>query len=167
MKKVLAGLLLMMLSSCKDVAVEFDRINFDTATVQACSGELSPRFLYKIQGNQALILVLPQQVLENREQTQTGSLSDTYKLIYRTFDAAVTAAYFCHDYPPFSPRAVSEITAKGGQVTIETKAVTEASGQVRYYHLISISDLVLQNDAGDKLIDSQFNFGTYITTEEN
>jgi hypothetical protein len=38
------------------------------------------------------------------------------------------------------------------------------AGVTRYNHLVRIKDLLLTNDNGERLIDQNFNFGSYQTT---
>lgn len=166
MKKIVFLLCCTVFFSCHESDLEIDRIDFTSVQVLSCERNIAPRFLFKIQGNQVLILELPDGTLANRPQKVEGKIPMQYKLIYRTFDGAVSQSYFCYDYPPFSPKPITEIQAKGGSVFIETQEIIDEKGEVSYHHLISISDVVLQNDSGEKIIDSRLDFGVFITKQD-
>ena len=48
---------------------------------------------------------------------------------------------------------------------ITTREIRDTiAGTVKYNHLIRIRDLLLTNADGERLVDQNFNFGTYQTT---
>nr|WP_314289493.1 hypothetical protein [uncultured Capnocytophaga sp.] len=154
--------------ACNDGNLEVETISFENTDVLSCStNDTTATFLFKYNQKQALILTLPTGVLENKEKTVTGSIPSNYKLYYRTFSEAVSTAYFCATYPPATPNVISEIQATGGTITIATRPIyDETTGALlRYDHQISISNLVLVNTEGNKVVDSNFIFGTYRTVK--
>ena len=166
-KILLLGLLIgFCLVACNDGDLEVETISFDNSDVLSCSSnDTAVSFLFKYSQKQALILKLPANVLENKEKTVSGTIPDSYKLYYHTFDQAPTTSYFCADFPPASPIVTTQIEATGGTVSITTRAIYDENTHtlLRYDHLIRINDLVLINRQGNKVVDSNFIFGTYQT----
>lgn len=166
-KILLLGLLIgFCLVACNDGDLEVETISFHNSDVLSCSSnDTAVSFLFKYSQKQALILKLPANVLENKEKTVSGTIPDSYKLYYRTFDQAPTTSYFCADFAPASPIVTTQIEATGGTVSITTKAIYDenTNALLRYDHLIRINDLVLINRQGNKVVDSNFIFGTYQT----
>lgn len=164
-KLLLIGILSSLLFGCNDGDLAIERISFDNLNVMSCTRDISATFLFKYNNSQALILTLPNDVLKNEENTIKGSISTDYKLFYRTFNASVSNDYFCGVYPPASPSVVSQIEATGGDITITTKPIYDerTNELLRYDHIISIKNLVLMSSEGVKIMDSDFNFGTYQT----
>ncbi|AEK23263.1 hypothetical protein [Capnocytophaga canimorsus] len=156
---------LFLLSACDDGDLEIETISFDNLNVSSCTNDVTATFLFKSTGKQALILDLPQDVIKNEAGIYTGEIPTNFKLFYRNFNEAVNTAYFCANYPPASPWVISQLSATGGKVKIVTKAIRNESDNqiIRYDHLITISELVIKNNDGSKLIDSEFIFGTYQT----
>ncbi len=164
----LSCILVLFFIACDDGDLEVETISFDNSDVLSCTSDTTATFLFKYSSQQALILELPSGVLTNSEKTATGTISSDYKLYYRTFSDAVSTSYFCGNYPPVSPSVTSQYEATGGTVSIVTKPIYNETTQelLRYDHLITISDLVILNSDGNKLVDSNFIFGTYQTNRE-
>lgn len=164
-KLLLIGILSSLFFGCNDGDLAIEKISLDNSDVLSCTRDVSATFLFKYNSSQAFILTLPNGILKNEENTVKGSISIDYKLFYRTFNASVNNEYFCGAYPPASPSVISQIEATGGDITITTKPIyDEKTNQLlRYDHIISIKNLVLMNSEGVKIIDSDFNFGTYQT----
>lgn len=153
------------LIACNDGDLEVETISFENSDVLSCTSDTTATFLFKYNSKQALILELPKGVLKNSENTVSGIISNDYKLYYRTFSDAVNTSYFCGSYPPSSPSVTSQFEATGGKISIITKPILNETTQelLRYDHLITITDLVILNSEGNKLVDSNFIFGTYQT----
>ena len=168
MKKYFIGIafLFVFLLSCNDGDVTIQRIEFRGTEAYSCTGNIAIDFLYKTQDKQALILSFNNGLLNNQEGTITGSIPTNFKLYYRIFDSAPSRTYFCTTPPASSPRVTSEIQAQGGSVEITTKATQDTQNNTtKYTHIIRIKDLLITNSDGERLIESNFNFGTYQTTE--
>lgn len=161
------GTIFTLLFACNDGDLEVETISFENSDLLSCTSDISAEFLFKYNGKQAMILELPSEVLKNEADTLVGTIPSSYKLFYRNFNETVSTAYFCSTYPPASPAVVSQFEATGGTVTIITKPIySESTNELlRYDHLISIKDLVILNSDGAKIVDSDFVFGTYQTTE--
>ncbi len=153
------------LIACNDGDLEVETISFDNSDVLSCTSDTTATFLFKYNSQQALILELPKGILTNSENSLTGTIANNYKLYYRTFSSAVSTSYFCGSYPPTSPSVTSQYEATGGTISIVTKPIYSETTQelLRYDHLITISDLVILNSDGNKIVDSNFVFGTYQT----
>ena len=155
--------------ACNDGNLEVDTISFENSDVLSCTtNDTTATFLFKYSQKQALILNLPANILENKEKTVSGTIPTNFKLYYRTFSDAVTTNYICNAYPPPTPNVTSQIEATGGTVTIVSRPIyNETTGALlRYDHQISITDLVLVNQDGNKIVDSNFVFGTYKTNKQ-
>ena len=159
MKKYFIGIafLFVFLLSCNDGDVTIQRIEFRGTEAYSCTGNIAIDFL---------ILSFNNGLLKNQEGTITGSIPTNCKLYYRIFDSAPSRTYFCTTPPASSPRVTSEIQAQGGSVEITTKATQDTQNNTtKYTHIIRIKDLLITNSDGERLIESNFNFGTYQTTE--
>lgn len=151
--------------ACNDGDLEVETISLNNQDVLSCTSDTTATFLFKYDSKQALILNLPSGILVNSNNTTSGAIPGNYKLYYREFDGTISTSYFCGDYPPSSPSVIAQTAATGGTVSITTQAIFNSSGTLlRYDHLITIKDLVLVNSKGEKIIDSNFIFGTYQTT---
>ncbi|MDO5105380.1 hypothetical protein [Capnocytophaga sp.] len=158
----------LLIVACNDGNLGVETIRFDNSDVLSCKSDTTATFLFKYNAQQALILELPKDVLENKEKSVTGKIASDYKMYYRTFSEAVNTSYFCADYPPTMPSVVSQFQATGGNISIVTKPIYNETTQelLRYDHLITITDLVILNADGNKIVDSDFIFGTYKTKRE-
>ena len=148
------SLLLILLIACNDGNYTVERITFTGSEATSCTRDTTATFLYKTQGKEALILQFSAGTLKNQVDSITGN-----------FDEAPSQSYFCSSPPATSPKVLSQIEAQGGTVIIVTRAVRDTvAGVTRYNHLVRIKDLLLTNDNGERLIDQNFNFGSYQTT---
>ena len=144
------SLCLGLLIGCNDGDYTVERITFTGTEVYSCTRDTTTSFLYKTQRNEALILQFRANLLKNKVDSISG---------------APTASYFCTSPPQTTPKVTSEIQAQGGTVIITTRQVVDTvAGTVKYNHLIRIRDLVLTNENGERLVDQNFNFGTYQTS---
>ena len=159
------SLCLGLLIGCNDGDYMVERITFTGTEAYSCTRDTTTSFLYKTQRNEALILQFRANLLKNKVDSISGSIGNGYTLLYRTFDGAPTASYFCTSPPQTTPKVTSEIQAQGGTVIITTRQVVDTvAGTVKYNHLIRIRDLVLTNENAERLVDQNFNFGTYQTS---
>ena len=155
--------------ACNDGDVEVESISFENSDVLSCrANDTAVDFLYKYNQKQALYLTIPAGVLENKEKTVTGTIPNNYKLYYRTFSDVVSSSYFCNTIYPASPQITFNSEATGGTVTIATRPIyNENTGALlRYDHQITISNLVLLKEDGNKLVESNLVFGTYQTNKQ-
>jgi hypothetical protein len=160
-------LLLMVSASCNDGDLQIETLDFDSVTlVQSCNeiSVSSANVLFKIKGDEALIVELPSGLLKN-EVTTLGiesPISTTTKVTYRIFSENVTTAYFCDDVPPITPIVIEEIEAKAGNVLITTVALEDAE---TFEHTIRLSAISFENEDGSsRITDLQISeFGTVTT----
>ena len=166
MKTTFLGIFLFLglLTACNDGNYSIERITFRGTEAYSCTGDTTTTFLYKTQEKQALILQFRAGLLSNRADSITGQIGSGYTLLYRIFDAPPTSSYFCTSPPATSPRVTSEIQAQGGTVSIVTREIVDTvAGTVKYKHLVRIRDLNITNENGERLIEKDFNFGSYQT----
>ena len=155
--------------ACNDGDMEVESISFENSDVLSCrANDTAVDFLYKYNQKQALYLTITAGVLENKEKTVTGTIPNNYKLYYRTFSDVVSSSYFCNTIYPASPQITFNSEATGGTVTIATRPIyNENTGALlRYDHQITISNLVLLKEDGNKLVESNLVFGTYQTNKQ-
>ena len=79
------------------------------------------------------------------------------------FSASVNQSFFCSELVPSSPIVVDELEATNGTVNLITEAFVENNANI-LVNTININNLVLLNDNGERLIDSDFNFGETIVS---
>ncbi|WP_281542846.1 hypothetical protein [Maribacter aestuarii] len=167
MKKLLFLALFTLMLSCDDGDLQIETVDFDSiTTVQSC-GDVSvssSNFLFKINGDEALIVELPSGLLKNEVSTTDikRELDTSTKVTYRIFSDNVTLAYFCDELPPLTPSVVEEIEASAGFVLITTVA---GEGDT-FVHTIRLSEISFVNKDGDtRITDLQINeFGTVTTS---
>ena len=126
--------------ACNDGDMEVESISFENSDVLSCrANDTAVDFLY-----------------------------NNYKLYYRTFSDVVSSSYFCNTIYPASPQITFNSEATGGTVTIATRPIyNENTGALlRYDHQITISNLVLLKEDGNKLVESNLVFGTYQTNKQ-
>jgi len=101
--------------SCDDGNINVPSFDFSDATINDC-GEI---VLFKINGNETLIIELGQSGIDENFLTQERNdnfiLSETGSntITYRTFDTAPTAGYFCQNIPPTTPTIINEWNGSG------------------------------------------------------
>ena len=89
------SLCLGLLIGCNDGDYTVERITFTGTEAYSCTRDTTTSFLYKTQRNEALILQFRANLLKNKVDSISGSIGNGYTLLYRTFDGAPTASYFC------------------------------------------------------------------------
>ena len=159
------GLCISLLMACNDGNYTVERITFQGTELYSCTGDTTTTFVYKTQGKEALILKFPNGTLSNKVDSISGNIGNGYTLLYRTFDNAPNNTYFCTSPPSVSPKVLSEVQAQGGTVSIATRTIVDTvAGTVKYKHLIRIKDLLITNENGERLIEQNFNLGSYQTS---
>ena len=167
MKKLLFLALFTLMLSCDDGDLQIETVDFDSITVVQSCGDVSvssSNFLFKINGDEALIVELPNGLLKNEVSTTDieSAVPGSTTVTYRIFSDNVTSAYFCEELPPLTPREVEEIEASAGTVLITTVA---GEGDT-FVHTIRLSEISFVNEDGDtRITDLQINeFGTVTTS---
>ncbi|WP_461532983.1 hypothetical protein [Sinomicrobium sp.] len=154
------------LFSCNDGDLEIERVDLSESDIASCDNFRETGLIFKADENEALILQLPTNFLRNRATTDSieSLIPSNSKLYYRFFDGDVDNNYFCSVITPATPSVENEITASGGIVRAATTAKADGSG---FNHGIRIHGAVLQNEAGESIIEDEFYLGTFSTSPEN
>ena len=140
-------------------------MDFDSITsVQSCGGVSvsSANVLFKINGDEALILELPNGAIKNEATTEDISvnINESGSVVYRIFSGTVSSNYFCDDVPPVEPVVTQEIVAEDGVVFITTSAVDS----ITFEHTIRLSGISLVTEDESRITDLRINdFGTVTT----
>lgn len=122
--------LLLLLNSCDDGDIIVTTLDFEDTGLNLC-GDDEVKVLYQINDDEIFETISLRTTnntlsdLENVLSTDevpviTFPLDQNNKIVYRTFDAAVPADYFCNAIPPSSPNVLEELESLGGVVTITT-----------------------------------------------
>lgn len=161
--------LLLILTGCDDGDMTFKSFNFDTGTVQSCTDN---GVLYKVQGNEALLLQTAATTFINAESkneldeiiAREIPIGSNMSLIYRTYSGPVTGGSICSAVPPASPSVVDEYVAQpGGTISIKTEKRTNDEGVITgYNHIITIVNAIFTKGE-ESIIISNNVFGSYVT----
>lgn len=163
MKKFPVLFLLFSLLACDDGDLQIAVIDFDSASIQYCDNTLteSTTFFFKLNTEEALVLVLQSGLLQPVETTEplSSSIPGQSQVTYRTFSDAVSSGYFCDDIPPTSPDVILDVSAAAGEVLINT--VRNAADTTLFEHTISIQNLSLITENNERITDlTAIEFGT-------
>lgn len=151
---------------CDDGNLQIETVDFDSINqVQNC-GSLSvtaANVLFKINGDEALILTLPSGLLKNEVTTEAraSAVPGNSKISYRIFSENVAKAYFCDAPPALTPTVMEEIEAQGGSIFI----TTTQTDSVTYTHNIQLSGISFVNKDGSRITDLQVNEFGIVTTK--
>ena len=164
MKKFYTIIIVLLTLSCSDGDLTIETLDFDSVSIQNC-GTLTTttEVLFKIDGDEALILDLQTGLLQNEISTTPiqSSISNQSRLIYRVFSDNVNTSYFCDDFPPSEPKVTEEIEAESGTVVI----TTTSEDNITFTHTIQLQDIILRNSSGESIIDLSINdFGPIETS---
>lgn len=167
MKKIFLLIFFSSFFGCDDGDLQIETLDFDTVDPQSCetlTAESAEGYvLFKINGDEALILSLPSNAIKNEVQTDfelSVSETGTTSISYRIFDDTVNAAYFCSAIPLGSPNITEEVLAKEGKVFI----TTTTDDDVTFTHDIRLSGISLETGAGQRITDLRINEFGVLTT---
>ncbi len=165
MKKYLLIGCSILFFGCNDGDLQIETVNFDSIdTVQNCD-EVSvstSNVLFKINGDEALIVTLPSGLLKNTVTTTDieSAVPGNSQVSYRIFSDNVTSAYFCDSPPPLTPNVMEEIEAQGGSILV----TTSSTDNITFIHTIKLNGISFLNENGSRITDLQINeFGTVTT----
>lgn len=172
MKKTIALIfVLTFFSSCGDGDLQVETIDFDSFSIQFCDDLVvdSDNVLFKINGDEALILDLQSGALNNGvvgdTVTTESTVSSQSSVIYRIFSEDVGSDYFCDDIPTATPTVVQEIEAEDGTVFIETIIDADTTN---YVHTITLSGISFVTSEGERITNLTIDeFGEVTTTIPN
>lgn len=168
MKKYLLIGCSILFFGCNDGDLQIETVDFDSIEkVQSCNdiSTTTENVLFKINGDEALILTIPSGLLKNEVTVSSleSAVPGNSQISYRIFSETVTSAYFCDSPPPLTPTVLEEIEAEGGSIIVTT--TTEDS--TTFTHTIQLSGITFLNENGSRITDLQINeFGTVTTTIE-
>ena len=126
MKRLLALVTAVIISSCDDGDLTLEQLNFDGSAVETPCGELllfkigesrKESLMIELQGESTSIFNTLPASGNTRQYTINNS---TVKALYRIFDGDVDRNYFCNAIPPTQPLVIEEWYATGGTVEIVT-----------------------------------------------
>lgn len=170
MKRIFALLLFsLFINSCDDGDLTVETLNFDSVAVQRCS---NGNVLYKLGTNEALIMEIPSATALVNDPTPAGTplsftIDGSHRVIYRSYNGAVTNESICGTIPPASPAVTEEWTASSGTIEIVTTAILTDNpalpgGQqlTGYKHTITLRNVTFVKPDGEQLYET-FNFGDY------
>ncbi|WP_158975972.1 hypothetical protein [Cellulophaga sp. L1A9] len=167
MKKLYIVFMLIFISSCDDGDLQIESLDFNDVDIETCStiDIAQANTLFKINDDEALILILGADVLQQEEGTitveMTSSTSST--IIYRLFSDTVTSDYFCDDIPPSTPTVLDEITATEATITITTTS-TGTVDVPEYEHYIELTSITLETSTDQRITDLSIDeYGTITT----
>lgn len=163
-KYLLIGFSLLFLG-CDDGNLQIETVDFDSITnVQTCGtiSTTAANVLFKINGDESLILELPSGLLKNEVTTTDieSTVPSSSKISYRIFSDNVSNAYFCDSPPPLTPTVIEEIEAQAGSVLI----TTTSTDNITFTHTIRLSGISFVNEDGSRITDLQISeFGQVST----
>lgn len=176
MKKFL-GLLLMvfLLQGCDDGDFTIqDAFDFSPFAGRSCNASESGFFVYKINGNQALLLQIPESNFKNEAtlegQPRIVTIGGNSKVIYRLFNGEVSTNSICSSIPPATPIITDEWNAISGTIeiiSIANKSInttTNATTITGYTHTVTFKNIQFETSSGTIQLYDQLSFGTYVTT---
>jgi hypothetical protein len=167
----------LLLNSCNDGDIKVESFDFESAQTQTCGDLTNDFFLYKFNGNEALIIQIPQTRFVNKE-TPEGTptqvtIEGAVKVIYRVYDGPVSVSTLCSNIPPSSPTVIDEWNAEGGTIEITTRAVNTEVGSTgesliaSFSHNIIFKNITFNRGNDEHQTTDQINFGTYTTPNLN
>ena len=175
MKKLL-GLLavFLMFNSCDDGELTVENVDFGDAIIQSCG---TNGILYKLNGNEVLILSIPQDLNPYPEVVGEKSypITGTTQVRYRIYNGKVATDNVCATIQPGTPQVTEEWIAVGGLILINTTPVlslpdetTAATKILRYNHYITFKNIVYAKPDGSTITFAENTpgsiFGDYTTT---
>ena len=174
MKKYTCLLLFaLLLNGCDDGDLTVETFDFDDVTATSCPNSETNVLIYKLKGQESLLLQIPKINLKN-EITGTGAPQEfnidngSFKLAYRAYDGPVTTANICDAIRPVSPNVTNEWFATGGTIIITTNAnyttnATDNSTRITgYTHNIRLNNVTYSKPSGIQ-IGPSFTFGDFTT----
>lgn len=164
-------LLVLLVNSCDDGNMNFSSFNFNNAAVNQCPN--SREIIYKINGNEALILSIPENNFKNLDQSKVSLTIGVNNVTatYRLYSTTVSETNICSTIPNSNPTVVGEWTAlsgadgKEGIIEIYTTAIKSATNTITgYTHTITFLDVTFSNgDNSKNVVYTTYRFGNYTT----
>ncbi|MGG7036319.1 MAG: hypothetical protein ACI7YS_14145 [Flavobacterium sp.] len=163
-------IVLFLISACDDGDMTVDNIDFADVSAQKCSNK---DIIYKIKGNEMLLLVLPEYIFV-ADETPDGQpvelpINSTNQVIYRTYNGTVSSNNICPDVPSATPNVTEEWNALSGIIQITSTAIkstnstTHATKITGYKYYIEFKNITFQKPEGAQVYET-FVFGNYNTS---
>lgn len=159
MRVLLSCFLLLACCQCNDGNLEVKTIDFEGVSLDACTDDIATTVFFKVKNDESLILALQEGILQNAVVKVVSAIPAQSQFYYRFFKGSVSSAYFCSPIPPALPLVEEELEATGGTLVIDTKDI----GGGLFQHTFTIENLVLTNENGEQIIDTNFQLGVFIT----
>ena len=172
MKRLLPVLFVFCLLGCDDGDLTVETLDFEDATAQRCGN-----LIYKLNGNEAMIIEIPFEAAFINNPTVGGPLIFTIsaenRVVYRSYNGAVSQNNICDAIQPATPVVVEEWNAASGTIEISTTAVTTSNidlpgGEIitGYRHNIVFRNITFIKPSGTQLYQT-FVFGDYTTNVDS
>ncbi|EDP96323.1 hypothetical protein U8527_09425 [Kordia algicida OT-1] len=154
--------------SCDDGDLTLEEIDLTSdATASACNLQSGVTLLFKINGSETLILEVPADLIINEatteEEPRTEELNSSAFCYYRSFDTAITNAYFCDELPSDVPITL-EYTAVAGTVEVITTEIIVGTTVESYSHSIVLRDVVFTGTNGQDVRYNEFIYENSLVT---
>ena len=163
--------LVLFLNACDDGELTVQTIDFSSVAAVKCNLN---DIIYKLNGSEILALEVPES--ENafiNEPTISSTprvvnLNTTNRVVYRSYNGAVSSGNICATLPATTPNVIEEWTANSGRIEIVTTAVsttnttTNATTITKYNHYIVFKDITFIKPSGIQVYET-FVFGNYQT----
>jgi len=163
--------LVLLLNACDDGELTVETIDFTSVPAVKCNLN---DIIYKLNGSEILALEVPasQNAFIN-EPTVEGSpreipLNGTNRVVYRSYNGAVSIGNICATLPATTPSVIEEWTANSGIIQIVTTAIyntnttTNATTITKYNHYIVFKNITFIKPSGIQVYET-FVFGNYQT----
>ncbi|MGY3793393.1 hypothetical protein [Aquimarina sp. 433] len=133
MKKILSTFIFLIILSCDDGDIIVTSFEFDDVDLQLCEGSITDEFVFfKINTsvNEAIAYRFISDTYSQTSETENDIIIDLNtdpdnNLIYRQFNSAITADYYCSNIPDSSIGVTDELIGIGGQAVITNVIVSE------------------------------------------
>lgn len=174
MRRILGLICLTLLMlGCDDGEFSVTTFNFQTQNLSKCDKNT---FLYKVEGNETMILEIPLSNFkhnENRDENNqlipySYTLTSADKLIYRRYDSTISSANLCASFPISDPKVLEEWTAlAGAKIEILSYAnhdsqnggILEISG---FTHHIVLKEVIFKK-GDNQIVYEEYDFGNYVS----
>ena len=135
-------------------------IDFDESELEFCQADVENVLFFKRKNNEAVILLLQNGIITNIATNRTiPSITNSTKLIYRSFSENVPSTYFCNQIlPPLMPFISNQFEPASGTLTI-TSTLNEAQDSI--FHQFQLDNIIFQLSNGEVLTHETVDYGTF------
>lgn len=172
-KYILPALFILSTLSCDDGDILVKNIDFESINIVKCP---SKDVLYKIKDSEMLFLEIPSSDFPidatNENTPKEIEVSATKRLVYRQYDATISADNICPNVPDATQNLKEEWITTSGTITIVTTANVVPNNDIdspnatkiaTYNHAITVKNGVWQKPDGNYAF-TDYTFGNYTTT---